>query len=106
MVWIEGDSNSIIKCLKGENRDSWTIENLIKSSIEIIQIFERSFISHAHRKLNTMVDCLANLGMKSKSKSTWYGEDTLVGDVKALLSYDQTHGKIGNLHTFFDDAIR
>lgn len=55
-LWIEGDSNNIIKCLNETSKPSWLIHNIIFSAIEIIRTLKKCHISHIYREANCSTD--------------------------------------------------
>ena len=59
-LWLEGDSNNIIKCLRGEHPPSWSIKNMMEEMKNILLSFKRVFASHVYRKGNGAADWMAN----------------------------------------------
>lgn len=62
-VWLEGDPNNIVQCLKGLSSPSWTIKNIISQAKEIINSLELCIVSHNYRETNTIVDWVANMAI-------------------------------------------
>lgn len=56
---------------------SWTIENIIKVSMNVIKTFEDSYISHNYREFNCVADYFSNRGVRLDTRKTWFREDTL-----------------------------
>ena len=47
-LWLEGDSNNIIKFLRGEHPQSWSIKNMKEETKIILCSFERVYVSHVY----------------------------------------------------------
>lgn len=88
-LWIEGDSNKIIKCLKGTSKPSWSIHNIITSTIDLISTFKNCHISHIYWEANGSVDWAANAAVKSEEITMWMGERGLPKDVRQIISNER-----------------
>lgn len=84
-IWIEGDSNNIIKCLKGTFKPSWSINNIIKATRDLINTFEKSYMSHIYREVNGSTDWAANAVVNQDEMITWKGEQGLLEDVRLII---------------------
>lgn len=62
-LWLEGDSNNIIKCLIGNSHYSWTISNLIEEMCETLAKFKKVYVTHIFHEVNLMADWFANKGV-------------------------------------------
>lgn len=85
-VWLEGDSLNIINNLKNCVTPSWTIESLIRDSIDILKSFEQYYISHILREGNSLVDIFANIGVREVRE--WGLNDPLPIEAIANLNHD------------------
>ncbi|XP_059068697.1 uncharacterized protein LOC131859155 [Cryptomeria japonica] len=101
-VWLKGDLNNIIRCLKGLSPPSWTIKNIISFSKEIIKSLEWCVISYNHRETNSMADWVANMIVRVDQMISWRGELDLPNDARPILVYDRVYGKDGEIS---DDNI-
>lgn len=88
-LWIEGDSNNIIKCLKGTSKTSWTINNITKATRDLIDTFEKCFISHIYHAANGSVDWAANVAVIQDKMIIWKGEENIPNDVRSIIFKDQ-----------------
>lgn len=88
-LWIERDSNNIIKCLKGISKPSWTINNIIKAARDLINTFDKCFISHIYRKANSPANWAANMAVTHNNMATWKGEKGLLNDVRSIIFMDR-----------------
>lgn len=88
-LWIEGDSNNIIKCLKGTSKPSWTINNIIKATKDLINTFEKCFISHIYREANGSTNWAANVAVIQHKMITWKGEEHIPDDVRTIIFKDR-----------------
>lgn len=64
MVWLEGDCNNTIRCLKGISPPSWTISNIITKARDIIYSFENCHISHGYGEVNAIANWVANVAVR------------------------------------------
>ena len=55
-LWLEGDSKNIIDCIKCITQPSWTISNIIEGTRAIMDKFERVYVTHVFREVNSMAD--------------------------------------------------
>ncbi len=55
-LWLEGDSNKIIRCIKGITQPSWTIANLIEETHTFLDNFKCVHVTHVYKEDNPMVD--------------------------------------------------
>jgi ribonuclease HI len=55
-LWLEGDSNNIIHCIRGETDPSWTISNIIEEIKAKIRLFDKVHISHVFQEANAVAD--------------------------------------------------
>ena len=55
-IWLEGDSNNIIKCLRGEHPLSWSIKNMMEETKDILHSFKKVYVSHVYHDANVVVD--------------------------------------------------
>lgn len=90
-VWIEGDSNNIIQCLKGKQKPSWSISYWIEDSIDIIRSFKKYYISHIYREGNGVTDLSTNYGVKRDKIIFWNDVDRVPEDVGQLVAYERLH---------------
>lgn len=88
-IWIERDSNSIIKCLKGTSKPSWSINNIIKSTKDLINTFEKSYKSHIYHEANGSANWATNTMVNKDEMITWRGEQGLLEDVKLIIFKDR-----------------
>lgn len=84
-LWIEGDSNNIIKYLNGTSQPSWSIHNIMFFAIDIIRTFKKCHISHIYQEANCSTDWAANMAVKNDAITTWIGESSLLGDVRQII---------------------
>lgn len=84
-LWIEGDSNNIIKSLNGTSKPSWSIHSIIFFAIDIIKTFKNCHISHIYREANCSADWAANVVVKNETITTWTGESGLLRDVRQII---------------------
>lgn len=59
-LWLEGDSNNIIKFLRGEHPPSWSLKNMMEETKNTFLSFERVFFSHVYHQGNMVSDWMAN----------------------------------------------
>lgn len=59
-LWLKGDSNNIIRCIKGITQPSWSIADLIEETRNLVQNFECVHITHVYREANLVADWFAN----------------------------------------------
>lgn len=85
-VWLEGDYLNIINNLKNCVAPSWTIESLIRGSIEILKSFDEYYISHILREGNGLADVFANLGVRGVRE--WGVNDPLPTEEIASINHD------------------
>lgn len=83
---------------------SWTIKSWIDDSISTLAKFDNIKISHAYREANVVLDFLANEGVRSNEQSNWLNFSDLSVNVRALLSYDESHGQEA-CHFFNEDRM-
>lgn len=103
-VWLEGDSNNIVQCLKGLSSPSWTIKNIISQAKEIINSFKLCVVSHNYRETNTVADWAVNMAVRADHTMSWRGELDLPHEVCALLIYDRVYGYEGVISNY-DNAL-
>lgn len=65
-LWIEIDSNSVIKIMFGSNSDKWNLRNLIQNIKKFIEQLTLK-VTHVYHKGNKTIDYLANWVNKSAS---------------------------------------
>ena len=51
-LWLEWDSNNIIKYLKGDHSPSWSIVNMMEETRQIFLTFKKVYVSHECREVN------------------------------------------------------
>lgn len=90
-IWIEGYSNNIIKCLKGTSKPSWSINNIIKEAKDLINTFEKIYISHIYREANVSTVWAANAAVNQDEMITWQGEQGLLKEVRLIILKDRYH---------------
>lgn len=104
-MWIEGDLNNVIQCLKEKSSPSWMSENIINASKNIINTFKEFNISHNYREGNCVANYFAITEVRINTRKVWYNKDTMDFEVQSLLMHDQTHGRYKEIPTIFDDEI-
>lgn len=87
-LWLEGDSNNIIKCLKGEHPPSWNIINIFEETKQILNSFEKVYISNEYRESNSISDWMANDAVKSDKPKKWINGASLPMEVKCLIDME------------------
>lgn len=94
-LWLEGNSNNIINCLKEISKPSWTIDNIIQEIESILNTMENYFISHVYRESNKTVDSIANVAVRLNQRMCWQGDIVLPMEVMSSINYDMVNGKEG-----------
>jgi len=55
-LWLEGDLNNIIKCIKGNSHSSWLITNLIDETCKTLAKFDRVHVTHIFYEANLVAN--------------------------------------------------
>ena len=91
-LWLEGDSNNIIKCIIGNSHPSWTIANLIDETRETLAKFNRIHVTHIFWEANPVAEKFVNIGVGADHKLNWLPGICLPTDVKILIDLDKIQG--------------
>ena len=87
-LWLEGDSNNIIKCIIDNSHPSCTIANLIDETHETLAKFNRVHVTHILLEANPVGNKFANIGVDIDQKKTWHPRNCLPLDVKSMIDLD------------------
>lgn len=93
-LWLEGDSNNIIKILNGISSPSWMIANIITETRVTLSKFESVHITHMYREANSVADWFANKGVVEAKNMTWHAGENFPTDAKSLMDYDKISGTV------------
>ena len=97
-LWLEGDSNNIIKCINGSSHTSWSIANLIDDTRETLAKFNRVHITHVFREANPVADWFTNKGVGADIKMTWQSGKSFPVDVTSLIELDNIQGSMKKIN--------
>ena len=88
-LWLEGDSNNIIKCLKGEHYSFWSIKNMVEETKQILLTFERVYVSHEYREENLAANWMANEVVKRDMSYRWTNGDSVPTTFKSMIEIER-----------------
>ena len=66
-LWLEGDSYSIIKCIKGVFQLAWTIANIVEEIYITLGKFESVHVSHEYKESNSVANWFTNEVVKKET---------------------------------------
>ncbi|KAF9618780.1 hypothetical protein IFM89_002648 [Coptis chinensis] len=70
---IQSDSQALINCIKGEDRDSpWEAAGIIEDIRQLFSLFENISIIHIYREGNATADTLAQYGISLARHMSWH----------------------------------
>lgn len=84
-LWIESDSLNIINYLNGVTPPSWTIANIIKYFLDIVNKLQYFKISHEFQEGNQVENYFTNLGVISNQCLNWELMNHIPIDMRWLL---------------------
>ena len=93
-LWLEGDSNNIIKCIIGNLHPSWMIANFIDETCETLAKFNRIHVTYILWEENPVADKFTNIGVGVDHKLNWLPRICFLADAK-LDRPGQDLGKYG-----------
>ena len=88
-LWLEGDSNNIIRCIKFITQPSWSIANIIEETRSILEYFECVYVTHVYREANTMEDWFSNEAVRQDKLMTWNSGRNFLKEVKSLIELEK-----------------
>lgn len=59
-IWLESDSEILVKCLNGSIEPPWSVVHIYYDIVELINSFNSFKVSHIHREGNFAADGFAN----------------------------------------------
>ena len=94
---LEGDSNNIIRCIKGVIQPTWTIAHIIEEIHTSLGNFDSIHVSHDYKEANSVADWFANEAVKQEKVMIWNtGEDT-PKNVKSLIKLKKIQGGLRDI---------
>lgn len=96
-LWLEEDSNNIIKCLRGEHPLSWSIKNMMEETKSILLSFKRVYVSHVYREGNAVADWMANEVVRRDTSHGWKSGEGILTVAKSLIEIERIQGRMGNI---------
>ena len=91
-LWLEGDSNNIINCIKHISHPSWTIANIIEEIHAILDKFESVHVTHVFREVNPVADWFTNEVVRLDKLLTWHLGRNLGVEAKSLIELENIQG--------------
>ena len=88
-LWLEGDSNNIIKFLRGEHPPSWSIKNMMEETKNILLFFENVFVSHVYHEVNMATDWMANETVRRDISHKWPSGEGFLAAAKSLIETER-----------------
>lgn len=88
-IWLESDSELLVKILNGHSAPPWSISYLVDEILTLIKLFNVCLISHIYREGNSPADCFANWGIIHKSTRRFFQVADLPPNIKGALKIDK-----------------
>ena len=88
-LWLEGDSNNIIRCIKGVIQPSWTIANIIEEILSTLRNFDSLHVNHEYREVNSMADWFTNEVVKQDKVMILNLGGNIPEEVKSLIELEK-----------------
>lgn len=92
-ICVEGNSNNIIRCIKGELQPSWSISNMVEEICITLSTFERVHVVHEYREANSFADWLANEVVKRNMTNRWITSENISMIAKGLMDLERIQGR-------------
>lgn len=89
-LWIESDSEAMVKCLNSSGISIWIIEYIINDILTIMKSFNFCQVSHILREGNSPADGHANWGVKNKSSCRFNSMLQLPKEIRGRLTMDRS----------------
>ena len=94
-IWLEGDSFNIIKCINGISHPAWTITNVVEEIQTALGKFERVYVNHVYREVNSVADWFANEVVNKDTTMMWYNRENILVAMKDLVNLERIQGSTG-----------
>ena len=94
-LWLEGESNNIIRCIKGDLHLAWTITNIIEEICTKLGKFECIHVSHEYREANSVANWFTNEAVKKDMVMIWNTGGNILVVAKILINRERIQGDMG-----------